>query len=102
MTLLARTGVATISLALIAGFGTVTIATDAEAAWKPRKPVEFIIMAGKGGGADRLAMMINSTDKTQVVAARAVIRLAQSIFPHIILAPSPFIVSRATEMYAAS
>jgi tripartite-type tricarboxylate transporter receptor subunit TctC len=30
----------------------------AQAAWEPKKPVEFVIMAGKGGGADRLARFI--------------------------------------------
>ncbi|MGF1503009.1 MAG: Bug family tripartite tricarboxylate transporter substrate binding protein [Paracoccaceae bacterium] len=30
----------------------------AEAAWQPRKPVEFIIMAGKGGGADQIARLL--------------------------------------------
>ena len=34
-------------------FGAVTVSDDAAAAWKPKKPVEFVIMAGKGGGADK-------------------------------------------------
>lgn len=33
---------------------------QAVAAWKPQKPVEFVIMAGQGGGADRLARLIQS------------------------------------------
>jgi tripartite-type tricarboxylate transporter receptor subunit TctC len=54
-------------LALIsAGFGlafggAVTfISSDANAQWQPRKPVQFVIMAGQGGGADRLARFIQS------------------------------------------
>jgi len=35
-----------------------TSSTSAEAAWQPRKPVEFIIMAGTGGGADQIARLI--------------------------------------------
>ncbi|MEE2746262.1 MAG: tripartite tricarboxylate transporter substrate-binding protein [Pseudomonadota bacterium] len=38
-----------------------TNTTDVKAGghgWKPKKPVEFVIMAGKGGGADRLARFI--------------------------------------------
>ncbi len=31
---------------------------SADAAWEPKKPVEFVIMAGKGGGADRLSRFI--------------------------------------------
>ena len=38
--------------------GNVAISHDAAAAWEPKKPVEFVIMAGKGGGADRLARFI--------------------------------------------
>jgi len=29
-------------------------------AWEPQKPIEFVIMAGQGGGADRLARFIQS------------------------------------------
>ena len=35
-------------------------AGQALADWKPQKPVEFVIMAGQGGGADRLARLIQS------------------------------------------
>jgi len=41
--------------------GAVTaISGNANAQWQPRKPVEFVIMAGQGGGADRLARFIQS------------------------------------------
>ena len=33
-------------------------APSALAAWKPTRPIEFIIMAGKGGGADRIARLM--------------------------------------------
>jgi len=35
-------------------------AKDAYAAWEPNKPVEFVIMAGKGGGADKMARLMQS------------------------------------------
>jgi putative tricarboxylic transport membrane protein len=35
-------------------------ASQAEAAWEPKKPVEFVVMAGKGGGADKLTRLIQS------------------------------------------
>jgi len=38
--------------------GSMAVTQSAEAAWEPKKPVEFVIMAGKGGGADRLARFI--------------------------------------------
>ena len=52
--------------------GTFVTAQDA-VAWEPKKPVEFIIMAGTGGGADQMA------------------RLMQSIIEKHDLSPQPFI-----------
>ncbi|MCB1505785.1 MAG: tripartite tricarboxylate transporter substrate binding protein [Hyphomicrobiaceae bacterium] len=43
------------ALALVA-----TAVTPAAAEWKPVKPVEFVVMAGQGGGADKLARFIQS------------------------------------------
>lgn len=34
------------------------VSTTAAAAWEPKKPVEFIIMAGTGGGADQIARLL--------------------------------------------
>jgi len=42
-----------LSAVLIAG-----LATTADAAWQPTRPVEFIVPAGTGGGADQMARMI--------------------------------------------
>ncbi|MGD9783419.1 MAG: Bug family tripartite tricarboxylate transporter substrate binding protein [Hyphomicrobiaceae bacterium] len=39
---------------------TVAGAGPAAAEWKPVKPVEFVVMAGQGGGADKLARFIQS------------------------------------------
>ena len=38
--------------------GLFVVAGSAQAAWEPTKPVEFIIPAGPGGGADQMARMI--------------------------------------------
>jgi tripartite-type tricarboxylate transporter receptor subunit TctC len=46
-----------LSIALAAGFA-VTTTAHAQAKWEPTKPVEFIISAGPGGGADQMARMI--------------------------------------------
>ena len=46
-----------LSVALVAGFAATTTA-HAQAKWEPTKPVEFIISAGPGGGADQMARMI--------------------------------------------
>jgi putative tricarboxylic transport membrane protein len=36
----------------------VGLVSDAAAQWQPQKPVEFIIMAGPGGGADQIARLL--------------------------------------------
>ena len=63
---------------LIAGIGALSFCAVAsvgvaDAAWEPKKPVEFVIMAGKGGGADQMA------------------RLMQGIIQQNNLSPRPFI-----------
>ncbi len=52
-----RTALLGLGAGLMFGLGVASVPQDA-AAWEPKKPVEFIIMAGKGGGADRLARFI--------------------------------------------
>jgi putative tricarboxylic transport membrane protein len=42
------------------GLGSFMATGSADAAWEPKKPIEFVIMAGKGGGADKLARFIQS------------------------------------------
>ncbi len=51
-----------LSLGLLAGVSLAVAGMphQASAEWKPQKPVEFVIMAGQGGGADRLARFIQS------------------------------------------
>ncbi len=44
-------------LPLVAAFGLV-VASGPAAAWEPTKPVEFVIPAGTGGGADQMAGLI--------------------------------------------
>ncbi len=46
----------TASAAMMAGTATTALAED----WAPQKPVEMVIMAGQGGGADRLARLFQS------------------------------------------
>ena len=44
-----------LSLALVTAFG---LSSAALAAWEPAKPIEFIVPAGTGGGADQMARFI--------------------------------------------
>ncbi len=52
------TRILSLTVALGVGLGFSAVLKDAAAGWEPKKPVEFVIMAGKGGGADRLARFI--------------------------------------------
>ncbi len=42
----------------------------ANATWQPSKPVEFVIMAGKGGGADRMARFIQNIIETNNLSSQ--------------------------------
>ncbi len=49
------------SFALVAGLGlSVAVSAQQAVAWEPKKPVEFVIMAGKGGGADKMARLMQT------------------------------------------
>ena len=54
-------------------------AMPAFAAWEPKQPVELVVMAGKGGGADRMAQFMTSIIKSNL------------------LSPQPFIVAHKPE-----
>ncbi len=50
-----------LSLGLAVGTAAATFAVAETAlAWEPKKPVEFIIMAGQGGGADKMARLMQT------------------------------------------
>jgi putative tricarboxylic transport membrane protein len=51
-----KTKVASVAAAVIAAVG--MGATTAAQAWEPTKPVEFVVAAGTGGGADQMARLI--------------------------------------------
>ena len=45
-------------------------ASNAAVAWEPKKPVDFIIMAGKGGGADKMARLMQSVIEKKDIASK--------------------------------
>src|SRR5262249_10737123 len=47
-----------LGIALLVGVGLVAAAGSA-AAWEPTKPIEFVVPAGTGGGADQMARLIS-------------------------------------------
>jgi tripartite-type tricarboxylate transporter receptor subunit TctC len=44
--------------AAVAAIALLAVVTPAQAAWQPEKPVEFVVPAGTGGGADQMARLI--------------------------------------------
>jgi len=53
------TSALSLGLAAGLGLGASAVSTDA-VAWEPKKPVEFVVMAGKGGGADKAVRFMQS------------------------------------------
>ncbi|MGK0399399.1 MAG: putative tricarboxylic transport membrane protein, partial [Gammaproteobacteria bacterium] len=43
--------------------------STAIAAWEPIKPVEFVVMAGKGGGADKAVRLLQSIIASEKMAS---------------------------------
>lgn len=49
------------TIATLAGAAAITVAGITSAlAWEPTKPIDFVIMAGKGGGADKMARLMQA------------------------------------------
>jgi putative tricarboxylic transport membrane protein len=57
--ILEHTRISVVAVLLFAGITLGSVAT-ATADWKPKKPIDFVIMAGKGGGADRMARLMQT------------------------------------------
>ena len=58
--------------ALVLGCATVVVASPA-IAWQPNKPIDFIIMAGKGGGADKMARLMQGIVEKESLAGRPLV-----------------------------
>jgi tripartite-type tricarboxylate transporter receptor subunit TctC len=56
--------------ALVAVVSLGVFATSAQAEWSPKKPVEFIIMAGTGGGADQIARLLQGLIEKKKLSPR--------------------------------
>jgi len=54
------TKLTSLSIALGLGLGFAVAPVDSAEAWEPKKPVEFVVMAGKGGGADKAVRFIQN------------------------------------------
>ncbi len=54
---------------LVAGMPLAAVAEG----WKPRKPIDFVIMAGPGGGADQIARFIQSVAEKKDMTTRPLV-----------------------------
>ena len=63
--------------ALVLGCATVVVASPA-IAWQPNKPIDFIIMAGKGGGADKMARLMQGIVEKESLSERPLVPVNKS------------------------
>jgi putative tricarboxylic transport membrane protein len=63
---------------LLAAFFVVAGASGAQAAWEPTKPIEFVIPAGTGGGADQMARLIGLIAEKHKLSPRPIIVVNKS------------------------
>ena len=63
--------------ALVLGCATVVVASPA-IAWQPNKPIDFIIMAGKGGGSDKMARLMQGIVEKESLAERPLVPVNKS------------------------
>ena len=68
MTIIKRLSVGLIGIAAAVG-----LLASAAMAWEPSKPVNFIIMAGKGGGADKMARLMQAVVEKDNMAGRPLV-----------------------------
>ncbi len=62
-----------VAMALAASAALMTAAPAVAGDWKPQKPVEMVIMAGQGGGADRLARLFQSIIQKENLASMPIL-----------------------------
>ena len=55
-----------------AGLG-LALTSTAASAWEPSKPIDFVIMAGKGGGADKMARLMQSIVEKEGLASKPLV-----------------------------
>ncbi len=54
------------------------LSLNSAAAWEPTKPIEFVIPAGTGGGADQMARLISGIAEKHKLSPRPLIAVNKS------------------------
>ena len=62
-----------LSIGLVGVLTTIGLLSSVALAWEPSKPVNFIIMAGKGGGADKMARLMQAVVEKDNLAGRPLV-----------------------------
>ena len=65
------------TLATLAGAAAFAVAGTAMA-WEPQKPIDFVIMAGKGGGADKMARLMQAIVEEEGLAGQPLVPVNKS------------------------
>ncbi len=71
---LTRRSILASAASLLAAAG---LATGAQA-WEPQKPIDFVIMAGKGGGADKMARLMQAIVEESDLASKPLVPVNKS------------------------
>ena len=66
-----------LTLGLIALLASLAVSA-AHAQFEPTKPIDFVIMAGKGGGADKMARLMQSIVEKEELASRPLVPVNKS------------------------
>jgi len=66
------------SLASLFAWALVAVVGPAQAAWEPTRPIEFIVPAGTGGGADQMARLIAGIAEKHKLSPRPIIVVNKS------------------------
>ena len=69
-----RTPTSVVLVVLLAG----TLLTTPASAWEPTKPIEFVVPAGTGGGADQMARLIHGIAEKHKLSPRPIIVVNKS------------------------
>ena len=62
-----------LSISLVGFMATIGLLSSVALAWEPSKPVNFIIKAGKGGGADKMARLMQAVVEKDNLAGRPLV-----------------------------
>ena len=63
---------------VLAVASTASVMGTAQAAWEPQKPIDFVIMAGKGGGADKMARLMQTIVEKHDLSSKPLIPINKS------------------------